>query len=62
MVALVRSFPFTPTCPGQYIHGSFRGWMKNIDTFQFGLPIPRLFVVVGVGLLLVVVLASSLNI
>ena len=30
---------FTPTCPGQYTHRSFRRWMSTIDTFQFGLPI-----------------------
>ena len=33
-----RSFPFTPACPGQYTHRSFRRWMSTIDTFQSGLP------------------------
>ena len=36
----VRPFPFTPACPGQYTHMSFRRWMSTIDTFQSGLPIP----------------------
>ncbi len=35
-----RSFPFTPACPGQYTHRSFRRWMSTIDTFQSGLPTP----------------------
>ena len=35
-----RSFPFTPACPGQYTHRSFRRWMSTIDTFQSGLPVP----------------------
>ena len=30
---------FTPTCPGEYIHKSFRRWMSTIDTFQSDLPI-----------------------
>ena len=34
------SFPFTPACPGRYIHRSFERWMSVIDTFQSGLPIP----------------------
>jgi len=45
MVALpaslsARSFPFTPACPGQYTHRSFRKWMSTTDTFQSGLHIP----------------------
>ena len=34
------SFPFTPACPGQYTHRSFRRWMSIIDTVHSGLPIP----------------------
>ena len=36
-----RSFPFTPTCPGQYTHRRFRKWMSTIpdwashSTFHF---------------------------
>ena len=33
---------FTPACPGQYTHWSFRRWMSTINTFQSGLPIPLL--------------------
>ena len=29
-----RSFPFTPACPEQYIHVSFRKWMSNIGTYH----------------------------
>ena len=28
-----RTFSFTPACPGQYTHRSFRWWMSTIDTF-----------------------------
>ena len=35
-----RSFPFTPACSGQHIHGFFRKWMTNIDICQSGLPVP----------------------
>ena len=34
-----RSFPFTPACPGQYIHRSFRRLISNVDRFQSGFPI-----------------------
>ena len=33
------SFPFTPTCTGQYTHRCFRRWMSTIDIYQSGLPI-----------------------
>ena len=33
-----RSFPFTPACPEQYTHRSFRRWMSTIDTCQSGIP------------------------
>ena len=36
----LQSFPFTPACPGQYTHRSFRRWMSTINTFHCGLPIP----------------------
>ena len=29
-----RSFPFTPVCPGQCTHRSFRRWVSTIATFQ----------------------------
>ena len=35
-----RLFPFTPACPGQYTHRSFRKWMLTTDTFQSGVHIP----------------------
>ena len=35
-----RSFPFSPACPEQYTHRSFRMWMSTIDSYQSGLPIP----------------------
>ena len=31
---------FTPACPGQYTHMSFRRWMSTIDAFQSALHIP----------------------
>ena len=39
MVALpaslsARSFLFTPACPGQYTHRSFRRWLSTIDIIQ----------------------------
>ena len=34
-----RSFPFTPVCPGQCTHRSFRRWVSTIATFQSELSI-----------------------